>query len=274
MIKTRIKITIRSKTFRILTIISLAFFYFIICTSYVQATEREIFPTKDSYVDSSKPEENFGELTHMECGTFYIPLTNNPSTYTLDAYIYFDLSDLVSGWSMVELYLTFSLVSEPVQFVIVRVRNNWDEDSLNWINRPIDDKELVIMDILENNGIIVDVTSYISGEFFSICIRTPYYQDEVVSISSREDILESHRPRLLFSYSPSFNDPTLKIISSFIIIMIIIAVISTVVYLKIKKARNLEDTHHLSRDSFICPNCGEKLTIRIKFCYNCGFKII
>ncbi len=97
-------------------------------SGYGRASTTEVFPTKDSYVDSYEPMSNFGGQNKMESGYWGFI-----SIYLMEAYLYFSLSQISEGWTKVELYLDFWLVSQTIEFDIIQISEGWSEYTINFV---------------------------------------------------------------------------------------------------------------------------------------------
>jgi len=221
-------------------------------TFLVQASNIIIYPIKDSYVNSYEPEKNFGSQRNMECGTFYIPMTGLQQT---EAYLYFDLNEISTDRSKVELYLDFYFVSEPVEFEIVSVVQEWEESLITWFNKPFQGETLLIFSVENDSEILIDISSFVSGNVLSICIDSPYFQDELVNITSREYDWEDYRPRLIINTIPS----QINLLPVIIAIPFTIFSGSLMVWARKYKIKS-------------CPKCGYENSAKGNYCYNCGAK--
>ncbi|MFX0028409.1 MAG: DNRLRE domain-containing protein [Promethearchaeota archaeon] len=250
-----------------------------ILSTSVQASDTVVYPTKDSYVNSYHPNKNFGGQPQMECGTFYVPATDTPSTQACEAYLYFDLSEVLKDWSKVELYLDFYSVSEAVEFEIIKIIGNWDEDLITWINKPAQGEIMLSLTILDDMDTVIDISSHVSSNKFSICIDSPYYQDELVKITAKEDNLELKRPRLIFYYTNINFNPIPRFIESVIAIFAIALIIWVVKHQKRKRIGINQHSQELNEPkkpigiTQPCPECGSNHTIQDRYCYKCGIKL-
>lgn len=226
-----------------------------------EASNTVLYPTKDSYVNSYEPYKNFGSQMNMECGTFYVPMTGLQQT---EAYIYFDLSGITTDRSKIELYLDFYLVSEAVEFEILNITEDWEESSISWFNKPLQGEKLLSFSVVNDSEILIDVSSHASGDVFSICIDSPYFQDEIVNITSKEYDWDNYRPHLIFSS----NDGQVNLLP--VIIGIVVTIISggSIIWVGRYHKRN-----GVQKIQNLCPKCGYKSTLPGKYCYNCGVKL-
>ncbi|MBY8991907.1 MAG: zinc ribbon domain-containing protein [Candidatus Lokiarchaeota archaeon] len=226
-----------------------------------QASNTVLFPTKDSYVNSYEPHKNFGSQMNMECGTFYVPMTG---LQQIEAYIYFDLSGISTGRSKIELYLDFYLVSEAVEFKILNIVDDWEESSITWFNKPLQGEILLYFSVVNDSEILIDVSSHVSGDIFSICIDSPYFQDELVNITSKEYDWDNYRPCLIFSS----NNGQVTLLP--VIVGIVVTIISGGSIIWVGRYNKRNGVQKLQNP---CPKCGYKSLLPGKYCYNCGAKL-
>ena len=227
----------------------------------VRASSTVLYPTKDSYVNSYEPYKNFGSHMSLECGTFYIPMTGLQQT---EVYIYFDLSGITTDRSKIELYLDFYLVSDAVEFEILNIAEDWEESSITWFNKPLQGEELLSFSVVNDSEILIDVSSHVSDDIFSICIDSPYFQDELVNITSKEYNWDNYRPRLMFSS----NDAQVNLLP--VIVGIVVTIISGGSIIWVGRYHERTGVQKIQN---ICPKCGYKSTVPGKYCYNCGIKL-
>lgn len=148
--------------------------------------------------------------------------------------MYFDLSLVKQAWNKVNLYIVFFSVPQIIHFDILRISGSWSEFSITWDNKPSHGIQLLSFKINDNGLCCIDVTPYVSGTEFSICICNTYDQYDWISskevyyawVSSREDSLEFNKPKLVFEYETTGID----FVPIFIFSIILIAVIGIAVY--------------------------------------------
>jgi ribosomal protein L40E len=248
----------KEKTARNTILFAILIFSFSALTSIVKANNTILYPTKDSYVNSYEPDKNFGSQPNLECGTFYIPMTGKQQT---EAYICFDLSEITTENKKIELYLDFSLVSEMVDFDIITIDHEWEESLITWYNKPLPGEKLLSFSVANDSEIHFDVSSIVSKDFFSICIDSPYFQNELVNITSREYDWENFRPRLIIS-SMSGEINLLSVIGALIFTIFFGSLI-----IWVKKFQN-----KLFK-IIICTKCGYQNGEQGSYCYRCGTKL-
>ena len=227
----------------------------------VNASNTVLYPTKDSYVNSYEPYKNFGSRRNMECGTFYVPMTGLQQT---EVYIYFDLSGITTDRSKIELYLDFFLVSEAVEFEILNIVEDWEESSITWFNKPLQSEKLLSFFVVNDSEVLIDVSSHVSGDIFSICIDSPYFQDELVNITSKEYDWDIFKPRLIFSS----NVGQVNLLP--VIVGIVVTIISGGSIIWVGRYR---ERYGVQKIQDLCPKCGYKSALPGKYCYNCGIKL-
>lgn len=255
-----------------------ASFYFIILlisifANSVQASNTILYPNKDSYVNSYEPNKNFGDRINIECGTFYVPMTG--TTFFCEAYICFDLSEIDTGWKKVEICLKFNFLSDFMDFDLYEISENWEESSITWSNKPSVGKDLLSFRVEYDSEIIIDITSHLSNSEFSICILPFRYYYQVVNFSSKEHILEDHRPQLRFYYY-SANYTPFQIFMNVVIACSTIGLITwATLYQKVKGGKILQKkTNQVKMEKINQKcSCGYINTRNTKFCYKCGIKL-
>ena len=239
------------------------------CALGLADSTREIYSSKDTYVSAYDPTSNYGGQEYLYCGYIY------------EAFLYFNLSSVPTGWNKVELYLDISLVSKTVDFDIYKIAESWKELSLTYENKPEHSSKLLTFQIADDVEWTEDVTAHVSGKEFSISIySSDLSQHDDVWISSREDSSESRRPKLIFTYPTTSTTPTdFSALLTFgaIVGSIALALILLVVFKPKTQPIQLQPQPQQPPPPAVLPPISPppipKTTVQ-KFCSNCGTEIV
>ena len=148
------------------------------------------FPVADTYVDQSMPDYNFGGSSSLRVDES--PLVTSYLRFTLSG-----LSQSLISHAEIQIYDN----SNSTQGLVVRSvdDNSWNEMTMTYSNAPAPRDTIASTDAVSSgNWIIMDVTSYVTGEgTYSFNISTP--DSTAINLSSRES--GSNSPRLIVSFS-------------------------------------------------------------------------
>ncbi|MFW9895768.1 MAG: DNRLRE domain-containing protein [Candidatus Thorarchaeota archaeon] len=203
---------------------------------FVRASSIVLYPIDDSFVDSSEPDRNRGNYRFLNSGQWM------GEDREMQAFIAFNFSSVSSEWTKVKLSLTYWLTIKTVDVDIVRIMEEWDEDTITWNNMPNHGTKILTMTVEASTETtkILDLSSHLEADFyynrevFSICIYMPVNQGVIVGAISKEyvEYPSEKWPQLIFS-SQSLQ------ISSFplwvLLISMILSMTGLVVYFKQKK---------------------------------------
>lgn len=173
----------------------------------VQASSTVLYPMDDSYVDSGEPDRNRGDSRFLNSGKWA------GENREMQAYISFDISSVSSEWIEAKLSLTFWLTIKTVDVDIVKISDNWNEETITWNNKPAHGATLLTMTVGESSETtkLLDLSSHLEWDFiynrdvFSICIHMPVNQGAIVGAISKEyvEYPSTKWPRLIFSFPSS-----------------------------------------------------------------------
>ncbi|MHA1914168.1 MAG: DNRLRE domain-containing protein [Promethearchaeota archaeon] len=121
--KTKIGILLVFTTLTVLMLINFPLMFYT-----MNASSREINVNKDAYVIESQPNVNFGSQDKLYVG--------NIISGRAEAYYYFDISTLPTGWTEVKIELFFDFASSPVDVGANLTYTSWDENTITWNNKP------------------------------------------------------------------------------------------------------------------------------------------
>ncbi|MFW9873374.1 MAG: DNRLRE domain-containing protein [Candidatus Thorarchaeota archaeon] len=157
-----------------------------------------VFAEEDAHVYSRYPDSNYGDETRMYLGNW----NDGAQTYQDEVYLSFDISPQRKNWKNVELYLyiTDFPAPAPLDFEICQITESWVESSITWNNKPAHGASLTNLTISQNGVKTVNLTKFISGTSFSICIFAEVSQWETIRIHSSEHSSLSSKPKLVFTY--------------------------------------------------------------------------
>jgi len=161
-----------------------------------------IFSSKDSFVTSTFPYNNYGQWERMYCGNSIS--TAIPRLQIFMSYLSFEINSLTRGWEKVFLSLTINIVYKPFNIELGIVHEYWNESLITWLNRPLNITWTENSLYLETDGtFIFDITELISPSIGELNIILYDYQIEDkmnVLITTKEDSVRKLRPQLIFDY--------------------------------------------------------------------------
>lgn len=235
---------------------------------------------KDAYVTTYNPTSNYGGKDWLIFGN-YITGWN-------EAYLYFSFSEKPAGWTKAEISIDMYSVSETFILSVSLINDNWDEYTINWVNKPIHRETITTFTVSEGKIYKIDITDYIEGRgSISICVNASnYLQNGYVQGTSREGVYswsQEDAPQLIWTYPENDYSTLIYIVGGAFIIIIVGAL---VILRKRKNERinqNMQNSKAVQKyrisptiqESKVvgnyCQNCGHKNTIpNSKFCINCG----
>lgn len=161
---------------------------------------------KDSYVNSYYGIDNYGDASYLLSGFYF-------SDEIVESYFYFSFRDKPSNWIQAEISLDIWSVSQTTNLSICIIEEEWDEDTLNFINRPLKGLEITILQISESGIYKIDITDYIEGRTsISICayVEISNYLDDYICITSREGYISNAlAPQLIWTYETEYSEPAI-----------------------------------------------------------------
>jgi len=213
---------------------------FSIALSYAKADLIETTTTtiadKDAYVDSSLPDDNFGETEYMYMGV-------GPSGSDIKiAYMRFPLSEIPTNWTNAEISFRTDLVGMNINVTIHLITAYWNESRISWNYQPWIDEFMTTLIIDEDREYRINVTSYIPGKD-SIAIRintTSHILGAECRIYGRTTSFSPYKPKIVWTYlttSTPPNIPGYELISllSFLSLFSIILLLKRSVIYKFQK---------------------------------------
>ena len=154
---------------------------------------------KDTYVNTYDALSNFGGQDYA-LGGFYF------GSDIVEAYFFFNFSDKPITYTKAEISLDFWSVSQTMNVSICLIEEDWDEYSMNWINKPSKGAEITSMIITQSDIYTINVTNYITGRNnLSICvyIKVENYVNDYFYITSREGFYSwapEDAPQIIWTY--------------------------------------------------------------------------
>jgi len=138
------------------------------------------YPDRESYINESAPAVNYEGSNEILAGV------NDSDSYT--AYFHFNLTE--KPYYYVNSLNLRLLISSPVEnesdCSLLITDNQWEENSLNWLNKPMDIENLSFT-ILQWGGdnlvFIIDIDSLINRDEISFCLSS---STELITILAEE----------------------------------------------------------------------------------------
>ena len=216
--------------------IGIYFFFYLIGFVFIYFDTRPYEATlfniadRDAHVDSNNPTVNDASEIWVSAGSYYLP-------QEYEAYFHFVLNDKPSFFKKIELSLSILNEVNPTIFNIILVGNSWQENTLNWLNKP--SHQSIIKNItLSSAGVYkIDLTDFLKNlDEVSFCVnKTNSTVEESVSFSSKEGyVYEEDAPMIIWTYESGFTPP---ILIGFILIYIVIIISLTIITTKVIKFR-------------------------------------
>jgi ribosomal protein L40E len=253
--------------------------------NYGQAVKTiTLYPTADSYVDSSNPDNNYGGSTSLfvEHLKFeWIPdLINN-------AYLMFNLSELPAESSIQSAILTinvFYIGSTTKIYMHYCPSVSWEELSITWNNAPEYEETPISMAVIAKEGesppfdVIKAVQrAWASTKVFTLVMTSEEKTDfgDFLQFDSRETSGKGYRPQLKIEYVvPSTPSGSSAAVAGGFLILVLIATCIVAAYKLSKRKRRPKTLVEPKPTAQIkyCISCGAPMPIQAKYCPQCAAK--
>ncbi|MFX1478633.1 MAG: NosD domain-containing protein [Promethearchaeota archaeon] len=186
---------------------------------------------KDTYVNSYYALNNYGDANYLLSGYY---LTDE----VVESYFYFSFRDKPSNWVQAEISLDVWSVSQTTDLSVCIIEEEWDETTLNFINRPVKENEITTIHVSNSKIYTIDITEYIEGRtYISICVYVDIndYLDDYICITSREGYaLDAFAPQLIWTYETEVKEPQIYGYGLFLL-LVGMSIGLVIVYILIKK---------------------------------------
>ena len=96
--------------------------------AYIKGYDRTIQVDKDAYVSEYNPDVNYGSESYLRVGEYELGKVNT--------YYHFNISSHSYEWKEVWIYVKFNYGTNLTDIGVNLTRNNWDEMTISWNNRP------------------------------------------------------------------------------------------------------------------------------------------
>lgn len=205
------------------TILLLLFFAPLVILTTVQPvnagivyTTIETLPDRDTYVNSSAPDSNYGNDDR-----FYVGATTESMPF-FNAYFHFNFSDRPNTFEKAEIYVPFENVIytfDPNDVFLVGglISNEWNETDVTWNNPPSVIKFLTYpytIKIIQQYEfcVIIDVTAEIAGNNgVSVLISNNLLNYPLPGYTKESEFPEKG-PKLVWTYEPVYpSNPSIVI---------------------------------------------------------------
>ncbi|NVM19585.1 MAG: DNRLRE domain-containing protein [Candidatus Lokiarchaeota archaeon] len=182
-------------------------------------TTVETFPDRDTYVNSTAPDTNYGNEER-----FYVGATDESSPF-FNAYFHFNFSDQPDTFEKAEVYIPFENVLYPLDLedvflVCGLISNDWNETDVTWNNSPSVIKLLTYpytIKIIQQYEfcVIIDVTAEITGiNGVSVLISNTQLNYSLPGYTKESEFPEKG-PKLVWTYEPVYpSNPSIVINSN------------------------------------------------------------
>lgn len=148
-----------------------------------QKPPQTIYPLKDAHVTSMSPDHNWAEYEYL-----LVAEDPNPTNIVI-SFIYFELPANYSRYDNVYLHFHVELANDDSSFIMdfCNVTQTWHEFSITWNNKPATGNYLFTKQVFHDKTYDVNVKGYLTFNFFSICIKASYPQNQLGLIVSSEN---------------------------------------------------------------------------------------
>lgn len=150
---------------------------------------------KDAYVTAYIPTSNYGGKDWLIFGNYLLGWN--------DAYLYFSFSDKPAGWTKAKISIDMYSVSETFFVTVSLINDTWEENTINWMNKPIHREIITTFIVSEGKIYKIDIADYIEGRGnISICVNaSDYLKNGYVQGYSRVGAYSSEDyPQLIWTY--------------------------------------------------------------------------
>jgi len=239
------------------------------------------YASADTYARSDLPDQNEGTYEKVIVGF-------NPSyLYNYSGYFRFSLSNQPSNLIKTEISLYINNHDSGSNLQIIKVslvEESWDENTLNYNNKPSPGNFITNLSITFDGYYSIDITQLVSGRN-NISISLEGYVNvslaDYIEINSREHTFDS--PRIVWNY-----DDTMEIILIIITVSVIAGVIGAVVaaiYVYRKRLNNSYDhepaaayeqglpERRAKKSDKVCWYCEKAIPKGFNVCPNCGAEL-
>lgn len=173
---------------------------FVVSIINVKAAEQvktlAVVANKDSYVDVGDPTANFGGQDVMWAGITIL-------SDLQEAYIEYPLTDEPENWTKAEITFETYYVGQTINVTISLVIENWDENTITWINKPSISEIITTLLITGDQEYIIDISNYVDARtHLCICINaTTFLTEESFMIFGRTYSMTDWRPEIVWTYT-------------------------------------------------------------------------
>ena len=240
----------------------------------VRATERELLPVEDAYINSYYADDNYGASDYLSIGTLILGVEVS--------YVKFNIpqSEKVILSATVKTYWYNFMIESRMNLAAGTAANYWNEDTITWNNAPYFYNDLIATKLVgDGEWFNFDVFDYIpeSGVFSIILFEEGGFLGEYLQSDSRESDVLPEPPVLVIVYETTIEDFIPFIIAGVLSVASIGGAVGVAIYLKSKKKRKISQS--LENSTFVknipCPKCGIIYhSSDIVFCPECGQKLI
>jgi len=219
------------KVFLLLTIF--IFSTILIGIQPVIATETELLPVEDAYVNSYFSGTNYGASDYLSVGCL---IWGDDITF-----LKFDipLSGKTIKSATIKTYWYNFMLTSRMDICAGTTDDSWDENTITWDNAPRYHYDLIASKLMgDNEWFNLNVLDYITeGESFSVIIWEDGYSGEYLQGDSRESDFSLEPTILIIVYEITIED-----FIPFIIIGVVVVcgIVGIVFYLRRKKKREQE----------------------------------
>jgi len=253
-------------------LIAIIFFTIQINIQPAQATETELIPIQDAYINSYYPDSNYGASAYLSVGTLILGYDVTYLKFNIP------LSEKVILSATVKTFWYNFMIESRMLLAVGTASNSWDENTITWNNAPYFYYQLIATRLTgDGEWFNFDVLNYIpeSGLFSIILFEEGGWSGEYLQSDSRENDIASDPPVLVIVYETTIEDFIPFIIIGVLSVAGVCGGVGIAIHIKRKKKREISENlknSTLIKDT-VCPKCGKKPeSSDMAFCSECGQK--
>ncbi len=203
----------------------------------VMATETELLPVEDAYVNSFFSDTNYGASDYLSVGCL---IWGDDITF-----LKFDipLSGKTIKSATIKTYWYNFMLTSRMDICAGTTSNDWDENTITWDNAPRLYYEIIASKLMgDGEWFNFGVLDYITeGESFSVIIWEDGDSGQYLQVDSRESGFSLEPTILIIVYETTIEDFIPFIIIGVVIVCAIGGTVGIVIHLKHKKEREQEE---------------------------------